>query len=100
MEHLDTGHETWDQRWQNENERTAWSQPHELVIQLGELMRRRGGVRVLDLGCGIGRHAHYLASSGFQCVGVDASTSGLTFAREQAASDGLNIDYRTGSFYA
>lgn len=31
------------------------------------------GGRVLDLGCGIGRHAHGLAASGFDVVGVDVS---------------------------
>jgi tellurite methyltransferase len=54
---------------------------------------------VLDLGCGIGRHAHYLAAQGFHCVGVDASDAGLRYARERAAAAGLAVDYRTGTFY-
>jgi SAM-dependent methyltransferase len=62
-------------------------------------MRERGLQRVLDLGCGIGRHAQYLAAQGFQCVGVDASEAGLSCARERAAAAGLTIEYRAGSFF-
>lgn len=38
--------------------------------------------RVLDLGCGTGEHARFLASLGFEPTGVDASPSQLAAARE------------------
>lgn len=40
--------------------------------------------RVLDLGSGPGDHARFLASVGFEVVGVDASESMLTMATEEA----------------
>jgi SAM-dependent methyltransferase len=64
------------------------------------LLRARAFNRVLDVGCGLGRHAQYLASQGFACAGVDASESGVAFARAEAARAGLDIDYRVGPFYA
>ena len=38
--------------------------------------------RVLDLGCGTGEHARFLATAGFAVVGIDASDSMLAKARE------------------
>jgi 2-polyprenyl-3-methyl-5-hydroxy-6-metoxy-1,4-benzoquinol methylase len=96
---LATAHEDWDQRWKDGATRAAWQQPEPLVQALAELMHARGFTRALDVGCGVGRHALYLATQGFQCVGIDASESGLAYAREQAAAAGLNIDYRLGTFY-
>lgn len=42
------------------------------------------GVRVLDVGCGPGRHAHALAARGFDVVGVDISERFVALARENA----------------
>ncbi len=52
----------------------------------------RPGMRVLDAGCGPGRHALELARQGFDVVGVDTSPEFLTLAR--AASDGLRAEFR------
>src|SRR5580765_555527 len=96
---LATAHEEWNERWKDAAERAAWLEPEPLVVALARRLRERGLSRVLDLGCGVGRHAHYLAAQGFQCVGVDASESGLAYARERAAAAGLSVDYRAGTFY-
>lgn len=40
------------------------------------------GARVLDVGCGPGRHAHALGRRGFQVVGVDISERFVALARE------------------
>jgi SAM-dependent methyltransferase len=45
------------------------------------------GARVLDVGCGPGRHAHALATRGFEVVGVDISQRFVALAREQAPPD-------------
>lgn len=37
--------------------------------------------RLLDLGCGRGRHARYLAEHGFQVTGLDIAPSSIAFAR-------------------
>ena len=42
--------------------------------------------RVLDIGCGTGRHAHELANRGFEVVGVDRSPAMLEIARQRAPS--------------
>jgi SAM-dependent methyltransferase len=42
------------------------------------------GERVLDVGCGPGRHAHALARAGLEVVGVDISQRFVDLAREAA----------------
>lgn len=39
------------------------------------------GARLLDLACGKGRHARYLAEKGFDVTGVDISPASIAFAR-------------------
>ena len=40
------------------------------------------GMRVLDVGCGPGRHAHALARAGVEVVGVDISERFIDLARQ------------------
>jgi SAM-dependent methyltransferase len=68
----------------------------EVAFLVGEL-RLAPGMRVLDVGCGPGRHAHALARRGIEVVGVDISRRfvhlatrdappGATFVRADARS--------------
>lgn len=98
MEELATAHQAWDDRWQRAEVRTAWSKAVPLVETLVPMLRQRGLDRVLDVGCGIGRHALFLAREGFDVVGIDASPSALAEARSQATV-GLRLDYHQGSYY-
>jgi SAM-dependent methyltransferase len=51
------------------------------VGTLVELLQLRPGQRVLDVGCGPGRHAHALARAGLEVVGVDISATFVDLAR-------------------
>ncbi len=55
------------------------------------------GLNVLDLGCGGGLLAEEFARLGCAVTGVDPSQESLTAARAHAATQGLAIDYRSGS---
>jgi len=50
--------------------------------------------RILDVGCGTGRHALELAKRGYQVTGVDLSENMLNRAREKATSAGVHIDFQ------
>jgi len=47
--------------------------------------------RVLDLGCGTGEHARFLAEKGFEVVGVDVSDTMLARAREDDVPKGVTF---------
>jgi 2-polyprenyl-3-methyl-5-hydroxy-6-metoxy-1,4-benzoquinol methylase len=49
--------------------------------------------RILDLGCGTGRHSIELAKRGYKVAGVDLSSAMLARARKNAASAGVKIDF-------
>lgn len=50
-------------------------------------------IKILDVGCGTGRHALELASRGYQVTGIDLSESQLAKARKKALERKLAIDF-------
>lgn len=54
------------------------------VDVLVDLLGLEPGERVLDVGCGPGRHAHALARRGMEVVGIDISERFVDLAREAA----------------
>jgi len=51
-------------------------------------------LKILDVGCGTGRHAIELSKRGYLITGIDLSESQLTRAREKAEKDHLIIDFQ------
>ncbi len=59
--------------------------------------------RVLDIGCGAGRHALYLQKKGLEVVGIDLSPLAIRTCRERGLRDArvlsiTQVDSRLGSF--
>lgn len=54
------------------------------------------GARIVDLGCGHGRHTNELARRGYQVLGVDLVMGFLDVARAEARTEGLTVDYALG----
>jgi 2-polyprenyl-3-methyl-5-hydroxy-6-metoxy-1,4-benzoquinol methylase len=51
-------------------------------------------LKILDIGCGTGRHSIELSKRGYTVTGVDLSDSLLSKAREKAAKENLTITFR------
>ena len=52
--------------------------------------------RALDVGCGSGRDAVYLATHGWQVTGVDFADTGLKAARQRAHQEGVEVQWVKG----
>jgi SAM-dependent methyltransferase len=55
--------------------------------------------RVLELGCGHGRNATYLAGLGCGVDAVDFSAQAVEWARERAERVGVSVDFRRSSIF-
>jgi len=51
-------------------------------------------LKILDVGCGTGRHAIELTKRGYHVTGIDLSKSQLARAKEKAKASGLEIDFQ------
>ena len=60
------------------------------LVHAGELTK---GL-VLDIGCGTGENALYLAENGFSVVGIDLSNRAIAAAKEKAIERKLKVNFR------
>ena len=68
--------------------------PQREIIRLAEEREIIGGV--LDVGCGSGENALYLAHLGFEVWGIDAASSAIKKAREKAKERGIKVKFLVG----
>lgn len=60
---------------------------------LEELLALPPGARLLDIGCGTGRHAIEMARRGYAVTGIDLSAGMLAEARQAAAQAGVTVEW-------
>src|SRR4051794_26827266 len=69
----------------------------ELVATIAVLGLPQPGEVALDIGCGAGREAIFLAQCGYRTIGVDMTVKALEIARERAREEGVPVDFRQGN---
>ncbi|MFD8012009.1 class I SAM-dependent methyltransferase [Streptomyces sp. NPDC058955] len=75
--------------------------PDENLAAYAERGLLQGGGRALDLGCGPGRNALYLASLGYTVDAVDLSATAIGWAQERARQNGVEtIRFTCGNAFA
>ena len=60
---------------------------------LEEQLELEEGMKILDLACGIGRHANLLSERGYEVTGVDITSDFLEIAEEESEERGVDVDY-------
>ena len=85
---------TWNELFTQDEFR--WKDLNEHVVAFVPMLKQRDAKRVLDLGCGAGRHTVFLAHAGFQVCGVDIAENGLAHTREWLARENLSAELKRG----
>lgn len=74
----------WDRKWTDADQSPY--QPHPLLVEQESYLT---GGQALDLACGRGQNAIWLAQRGYQVLGVDISRVAIGLARADAMAHGL-----------
>jgi len=80
----------WDKLF--EDEVNIEKEPSPIIVDYIEKAGMQKGARILDVGCGPGRHTVYMAKNGFRAYGLDSSETALSYAKRWAKH--LNLDIR------
>ena len=70
--------------------------PHQDMFRLSTIFRDNGVQRILDLGCGTGRHLAYFSRAGFAVTGIDSSKTALDLAMKWLQEEKLGADMHLG----
>jgi tellurite methyltransferase len=83
----------WDQRYRSKERplEDFDALPTPLLIETAKQLKPG---KALDLACGTGRNALWLAKQGWSVTAVDASAAAIDTIRTRASQSGLNVDAR------
>jgi SAM-dependent methyltransferase len=90
----------WDRFYADRERKVPFfaAKPDENLVSYVERGLIRPG-RALDLGCGPGRNALYLAEAGFDVDAVDLSAGAIDWARQRADDAGASIRFHQGNVF-
>ncbi len=85
---------SWDDGYRNT---PPWDigRPQPAFVEIVEKGEMKKG-RVLDVGCGTGENAIFLAQNGFSVVGLDVAKKALQTSRTKATQRKVKVDFRVG----
>lgn len=91
----------WDREYKNPKLVTKNDGPQADTLRFLKFLKKDKKYRVedisiLDLGCGTGRNANYLAERGNNVIGIEISKTALSIAKDRARDLGVIVDYRLG----
>lgn len=87
----------WDRAFEKEGKIFIKSQ--EDMPKIVKFFKKEKTRKILDLGCGSGRHLVYLAKRGFDVYGIDISKHGIQIAKDWLKKEDLKAHLKVGDFY-
>ncbi|HEU5139581.1 MAG TPA: class I SAM-dependent methyltransferase [Bacillales bacterium] len=89
----------WDEEYISGSFREMWdlSYPSQELVAFVATINLPNGAEALDIGCGAGREAIFLAQQGLNTIGVDLSAEALKIAEERAKEARVKVDWRHGN---
>jgi ubiquinone/menaquinone biosynthesis C-methylase UbiE len=73
--------------------------PQEDIPRIVKLFKKKGVKKILDLGCGSGRHAVYLAKHGFEVYGIDIALKGIKITKDWLKKEKSKANLKVGNVY-
>ncbi len=91
----------WDKEYKNPKLVTKNDEPQADTLRFLKFLKKEEKYIVesriiLDLGCGTGRNANYLAERGNKVIAIEISQTALELAKKRAKELELAVDYRLG----
>ena len=91
----------WEREYQDPKLVTKHAEPQGDTLRFLKFLKKECkfdvmGRTILDVGCGAGRNANYLADLGNVVIGIEISATALAIARKRAMELGVVVDYRLG----
>jgi SAM-dependent methyltransferase len=91
----------WDREYKNPKLITKKEEPQSDTLRFLKFLKKEEKYRVedkniLDLGCGTGRNANYLAENGNKVIGIEISKTAINLAKTRAKDLGVEVDYKLG----
>lgn len=88
--------DVWEKEYVNPKLVTRDWEPQKQTKKFFKWLRKEqgldlGSISVLDLGCGTGRNAIYLAEYGARCIGYDISPSAIKMGQRKAQELGVSV---------
>ena len=74
-------------------------EPQEDIAKIVSFFKKRGVRKILDLGCGTGRHVIYFAKNNFDVYGVDIAEEGIKLTKEWLKKENLQANLNISSIY-
>jgi len=88
----------WEKAYESdEHKHWEFSYPSPELVALAAAQVPRRNARVLDVGCGGGTDAIFMAQCGFKVTGVDISAVALRIAEKRAEEALVEVDWRRGN---
>lgn len=93
----DISREKWDDVYSRSGD--ALFEIDNNLLDVLSFFNKRGVRRILDLGCGAGRHVIYLAKKGFEIYGIDISPEGIKSTKRKSKNEKVSVNLKIGSIY-
>lgn len=81
----------WNSYWRDQANHGWWEQPAPRVVEFIESQSRESRPAMLDMGCGLGRHAIAFAKRGFRVTATDTSQQAIDHLQSWAERLDLSI---------
>jgi len=87
----------WDKVYRKEGR--FFLESEDYVKDFAKILKKNKARKVLDLGCGTGRHTVFLAKKGFDTYGFDISEEGIKQTKKWLKEERLKANLKTGNIY-